>query len=64
MNRNGRCRKRWPAVALACLLAGGGAVRAQSGGYSFEFLNMTNPARQAALGAEFLSVRDADVQLA
>lgn len=36
---------------------------AQSGGFSFEFLNLTNPARQAALGAEFLSVRDEDLQL-
>ena len=63
MNRLGRLCKRWLAFAWACLLAGGGFVRAQSGGYSFEFLNMTNPARQAALGAEFLSVRDADIQL-
>lgn len=52
-------------VACGLLLATAvGRVRAQSGGYSFEFLNMTNPARQAALGAEFLSVRDADIQLA
>ncbi|MDE6514747.1 MAG: type IX secretion system protein PorQ [Bacteroidales bacterium] len=64
MNRNGRLRKRWLVWGLVCLLAGGAPVHAQSGGYSFEFLNMTNPARQAALGAEFLSVRDADIQLA
>lgn len=38
-------------------------VRAQFGRSSFSFLDMGNSARIAAMGSEFLSVRDADITL-
>lgn len=37
---------------------------AQSSGYSYEFLNLAQSARVAALGAEFLSISDNDISLA
>ena len=44
--------------------AGGMNARAQFGNASFTFLDMANSARIGAMGAEFLSVRDADITLA
>lgn len=55
--------KGWRMILSAVWVLLGTAAHAQSGGYAFEFLNTTNAARQAALGAEFISVRDEDLQL-
>lgn len=50
-------------VLISLFISACGVAKAQSGGYSFEFLNMAQSARVASLGGEFLSVRDADITL-
>lgn len=48
---------------MAALLGCGSGLRAQFGRSSFTFLDMANSARIGAMGAEFLSARDADITL-
>ena len=52
-------------VSICLLAISGGLLRAQSGNSgTYEFLNLTNSARVASIGGNFLPVRDNDVTIA
>ncbi len=59
----GKVKVRLLILPFAVFLCVQGGLRAQFGRSSFTFLDMANSARIGAMGAEFLSARDADITL-